>query len=614
MTRRYVDDRGAVTNLTIRGGDGSSLGITERFLSGDLSFSTSAIGQLSIDLREDGSAFDVLTSGLFEPSNGLGANVNDGALDLDALRFTLASIGTAPAGRGLKLTASARSHGGMRLAANTDASTMTRVDPAEWVRRKAESVGLATVVKPSGQVWAQVGNESGKDSWTTFGDVAKSLGYWMFEAAGTLYFGPPSWLVTRTARRAYAWKLRPVDEPFFEDPLLEAPSYRRVGDPDAGMSGTSVTLTVRDSENDLLPGMGLDLSGTPGFAGLYIVTDVRVPLGPAGRTTVTAEVPVDPVPGDNTAKFVRSEALENIAVTAGTGTVTRPAAAGRYAGTSYSAEQLGFARTIVQVAIDKRLIMPKAAVIAVACAIQESQLHNLAGGDRDSVGLFQQRPSQGWGTVAQCRTPVYAAGRFYDTLVRMKPGYGAATGARAIGDTIQAVQRSGFPRAYDQWVDDAEAIVAALLITGGTTASAAAASTPATAGGQVEAFVTKCLAQAGDRYDFGAEVKLSDPDPGVFDCSELVEWAAYQVGVKIADGSQNQRRACRAFRPLTLAQAARTRGALMFTATHVAVSLGDGRTIEARGRKYGVVLVGGSETRFADAGLIPGMSGYVVKG
>src|SRR5205823_6053857 len=105
--------------------------------------------------------------------------------------------------------------------------------------------------------------------------------------------------------------------------------------------------------------------------------------------TVTAELPVDPIPTAKT--VVRSEALTNIAVTTAGGTRTPPA--GRYGGVVLTAEQVGFAAVIAEVAIARRLIMPRAAALAIACAYQESRLRNLAGGDRDSVGLFQQRPS-----------------------------------------------------------------------------------------------------------------------------------------------------------------------------------------------------------------------------
>jgi len=118
-------------------------------------------------------------------------------------------------------------------------------------------------------------------------------------------------------------------------------------------------------------------------------------------------------------------------------------------------------------------------------------------------------------------------------------------------------------------------------------------------------FVTLCLRQNGDRYVFGAETKLSDPDPDAFDCSELVQWACAQVGVTIPDGSGAQAAHCTG---IPVAQAGTTRGALLFHPGHVAVSLGDGKhTIEAMGTAYGV-RKGTVAGRFTSGGLIPGMS------
>lgn len=121
--------------------------------------------------------------------------------------------------------------------------------------------------------------------------------------------------------------------------------------------------------------------------------------------------------------------------------------------------------------------------------------------------------------------------------------------------------------------------------------------------GTVGDFLQAALAQKGDRYRFGAETDLNDANPDTFDCSELVQWAAHQAGVNIADGSWNQKAACK---PLSVEEAMRTPGALLFKPGHVAISLGDGRTIEAMGTKWGVV-VADARGRFTSGGLIPGM-------
>ena len=113
-------------------------------------------------------------------------------------------------------------------------------------------------------------------------------------------------------------------------------------------------------------------------------------------------------------------------------------------GVTVTEEQVRNAAIIAQVGRDRGL-PERAVVIALATAQQESRLRNLDYGDRDSLGLFQQRPSQGWGTEAQVQDPVYAAGKFYDWLVTV-PGW--ETGR--LTDVAQAVQRSGYPELYQQ--------------------------------------------------------------------------------------------------------------------------------------------------------------------
>ncbi|MGY1653811.1 hypothetical protein [Geodermatophilus sp. SYSU D01119] len=121
-----------------------------------------------------------------------------------------------------------------------------------------------------------------------------------------------------------------------------------------------------------------------------------------------------------------------------------------------SGEQWTNAQTIAGVAKERGL-PERAIVIALATAMQESTLRNLDYGDRDSLGLFQQRPSQGWGTPAQVQDPVYAAGQFYDRLVRV-PGWDTMR----LTEAAQLVQRSGFPELYQQHEPLAAALTAAL--------------------------------------------------------------------------------------------------------------------------------------------------------
>lgn len=119
-------------------------------------------------------------------------------------------------------------------------------------------------------------------------------------------------------------------------------------------------------------------------------------------------------------------------------------------------EQAGNAAIIAALA-RKRGLPARAASIGVATAIQESKLRNINYGDRDSLGLFQQRPSQGWGTRKQITDPVYATNAFYDVLAKVD-GYETME----ITKVAQKVQRSAFPDAYADHEPEARVIASAL--------------------------------------------------------------------------------------------------------------------------------------------------------
>lgn len=170
-------------------------------------------------------------------------------------------------------------------------------------------------------------------------------------------------------------------------------------------------------------------------------------MGRAGRATVTALVALAVV------------AAAGVAVYRGAGPL--PDAEGCRAEVSgeaveLSTEQAENAALIAAIAM-RRELPPRAASIALATAYQESKLLNIEHGDRDSVGLFQQRPSQGWGTVEEILNPPYAINAFYDALVRID-------GYQDLDITVaaQAVQRSAFPNAYADHEADARVLASAL--------------------------------------------------------------------------------------------------------------------------------------------------------
>jgi hypothetical protein len=119
-------------------------------------------------------------------------------------------------------------------------------------------------------------------------------------------------------------------------------------------------------------------------------------------------------------------------------------------------EQAENAAVIAAVGV-RRGLPARAVSIALATAFQESKLRNIDYGDRDSLGLFQQRPSQGWGSRSQLLDPLFATNAFYDALVEVD-----SYQELRITEAAQQVQRSGFPEAYEEHAEGARALASAL--------------------------------------------------------------------------------------------------------------------------------------------------------
>ncbi len=181
--------------------------------------------------------------------------------------------------------------------------------------------------------------------------------------------------------------------------------------------------------------------------------------------------------------------------------------------------------TLISALSLQRGMPARAASIALATALQESKLRNIDYGDLDSIGLFQQRPSQGWGTVEQIMDPVYSAHAFYDVLAQL-PDYANLP----INDAAQLVQRSGYPQAYAQHEALSRVFASALT---GQTPHAFSCTLPASEGHSApETIMAAAQTAMGElpmeTVDDGAEGGAG-ADAGValvFEVSETTGWMA----------------------------------------------------------------------------------------
>ncbi|MCP9213037.1 C40 family peptidase [Streptomyces sp. NEAU-Y11] len=284
-------------------------------------------------------------------------------------------------------------------------------------------------------------------------------------------------------------------------------------------------------------------------------------------------------------------------------------------GLDLPAEQVPNAQTIVAAGLS--LDVPeKGQIVALATAMQESRLRNLSSGDRDSLGLFQQRPSEGWGSAQQIRDPVYASEQFYKHLLKVD-GWQQMT----VPQAAQAVQKSGLPDAYAQWEKLATALQTAIAktfpgggdadgkdtdqdkqsATTGTTGCAPGRdgsgfghipegsvpkgySIPKDADPRARKAIAWAMQQLGTLYQWGGSCTNSHgPDPmGRCDCSSLMQQAYAHAGVTLTRTTYTQVGEGKAVSAKSLQP-----GDLIFSRgsaarpEHIGMYMGEGLVIEA---------------------------------
>jgi hypothetical protein len=269
-------------------------------------------------------------------------------------------------------------------------------------------------------------------------------------------------------------------------------------------------------------------------------------------------------------------------------------AKGRLTAGRLDEQQRGLASLIISTG-KQRNLPPLAWQIALQAAMTESGLRNLPYGDRDSLGIFQMRPTANWGTSSQVLDPVYEVNKFYDVLTGV-PGWQQ----QRPGESAQAVERSAFPDRYHEW----EATAAFLISDIGQVADPTGCGEgmgnllpPSQVATQVIKFA---LAEQGKPYVWGAT------GPASYDCSGLMLRAYESAGVKLPRVAADQYHAGAMLR----AHDAQP-GDLLFwaydpsnpvTIHHVAMYLGNNQYVEA---PYTGASVRISKVNWNDQELVP---------
>jgi len=300
--------------------------------------------------------------------------------------------------------------------------------------------------------------------------------------------------------------------------------------------------------------------------GLVAIATVLV-VGTSAVTTVITE--------DQEANAARAA---NMSCNASLGPLSSgPPGSGAADAANLTDEQRGNVALIISIG-KQRDLPPRAWQVAIQAGMTESGLRSLDYGDRDSLGIFQMRPSMGWGSPAQVTDPMYAINKFYDVLLKVPSWENQRP-----GESAQDVERSAFPDRYHKW----EAMAVHLLGNVGDVSDptgcgeGTGALVPAPTQRASDA-IKWALGQQGKPYQWGALTSHQES----FDCSSLMLQSYRAVGVTLPRVSRDQFRAG-ALLPIEQVQP----GDLLFwaydtsnatTIHHVAMYLGDGKIVEAQ--------------------------------
>lgn len=528
-----------------------------------IDMTTDLVSQLEFRLLDPG--FTHMGKGLFR--KGIPVKYEDMLLDIASVEIS--SENGKPA-----VSVRCRPRIVRKLKDRTGAKVMKNASATDFVRAECQAIGAKLVAQPCKkrkQVARDKTREKGSrvppSSWTTFQRLADEEGYAMFESMDTIFFGKPTWIARHMQRKSPVLVQWQGKKPFYHP--LTIPRCSRLEDSSTSRADVEVVVP-RNRAREFRPGKVMRLEGIPSFEGFYLITSVNYSLLTSDPITVRATIPVDPPKsGDDDDSGPRTTSSLR-----------------------YLLEHVGFKGDKVDLAVKMAMAQTRA---------------NADYWEKINVNA-QWGPHVGLYAIRSLNRPEDFSG--LDKRRKRKQLLNAVYNAKFVYDlTDGGKDWSMFPsykngsykkfKKKDYQVQGWSIKLPKPKKPGGDNDGG---SSP-TGRKSAAAFVATALQQTGDAYVYGAEAPISNPNPSAFDCSELVQWAAGRVGVPFVDGSSAQIAACKS---ISVEQAIRTRGALLWHPGHIAISLGNGRTIEAANPGFGVGSLNAAG-RFTRGGLIPGM-------
>ena len=281
-----------IDSLKVNGSTASSL-VREALVSADIDMSTSQVSQLTMKFSDVG--WPLLSSGLFNKGN---------SVDLPGFPMLVSAIDTTEVGGAAGFSIDCRPRSVQALKYRRGARVMANVSPSEFVISECKAVGVSYVVQPSArrtQVARDVPQPGQQEtttppsSWTTFSRLANEEGFIIFEAAGTIYFGRPSYFISIATENVFVTYGAGETDP-----------WKAMGLPDchSSLDDTAVTVSAElaGSQGPLVRcPKRLVLGGMSIFNGAYMITNVGLDaMNDSSNVSVSAGTPIDPHPNPPT--------------------------------------------------------------------------------------------------------------------------------------------------------------------------------------------------------------------------------------------------------------------------------------------------------------------------